>query len=187
MARRLTDLDVSRRRRETARMLASLLLVWSAVLGVYFLLGPAGHAGWTAAGVVVVGGLLFLASLTVQVRRIVAAEVPLLRAAQALGSAVVLFLALFASVYLSLPSDSFSRHLDHVGALYFTVTVFSTVGFGDITPETDTARMVVAGQMLLNLVIIGVLARVFVGVAQTGLTTSGDSPPGEDEPGSAAG
>jgi hypothetical protein len=38
------------------------------------------------------------------------------------------------------------RLLTRTDALYFTVTVFSTVGFGDITAKTETARLVVTGQ-----------------------------------------
>jgi hypothetical protein len=41
--------------------------------------------------------------------------------------------------------------MDKVGAMYFTVTVFSTVGFGDITAKTDLARTLVTVQMLVNL------------------------------------
>jgi hypothetical protein len=44
----------------------------------------------------------------------------------------------FAAVYLSLSESSdthFSEPLNHTGALYLVITVFSTVGFGDITPE----------------------------------------------------
>ena len=32
---------------------------------------------------------------------------------------------------------SFTQPLDHTTALYFTVTVFATVGFGDIVAATD--------------------------------------------------
>ncbi|TIC87741.1 two pore domain potassium channel family protein [Nocardioides sp. GY 10113] len=169
MARRLAELEASRRWREVATTTLTLLVTWSALLGVYFLIGPAGHAAWTAVGVLVVGAVIFAMSVTRQLRRVVAADLPELRAIQALGTIVILFLVLFASAYLTLSDGSFSRPLDHVGALYFAVTVFSTVGFGDITPETDLARIVVAVQMLLDLVLIGVIVRTFVSAAKRGL------------------
>ena len=40
-------------------------------------------------------------------------------------------------MYLSLSHASpaaFSERLDHTGAMYLSMTIFSTVGFGDITP-----------------------------------------------------
>jgi hypothetical protein len=47
---------------------------------------------------------------------------------------------------------NFSTHaLTRTDALYFTVTVFSTVGFGDITAASQSARLVVTAQMLLDL------------------------------------
>jgi voltage-gated potassium channel len=39
--------------------------------------------------------------------------------------------------------------MTHTDALYFTVTVFATVGFGDITARTDTARLLVTVQITL--------------------------------------
>ena len=62
---------------------------------------------------------------------------------EALGVVIALFLALFASIYLAMCHESvktFTQQLDHIRALYFTVNIFSTVGFGDITPRTDAAR-----------------------------------------------
>ncbi len=69
----------------------------------------------------------------------------------------MLFLVLFSGVYLALShnTSAFTQSLDHTRALYFTISVFSTVGFGDITPRTDTARLIVSAQMLLDLVVIG--------------------------------
>ena len=53
--------------------------------------------------------------------------------------------------------------------MYFTVTVFSTVGFGDITAKTDLARTLVTVQMLVNLVVIGLVAKVIFGAVDTGV------------------
>ncbi len=47
--------------------------------------------------------------------------------------------------------------------------MFSTVGFGDITPRTDPARIVVSVQMILDLIIIGGVVRVLFNAAQTRL------------------
>jgi hypothetical protein len=56
-----------------------------------------------------------------------------------------------------------------MGALYFTVTVFSTVGFGDITAKTDGARALVSVQMILDLILIASVARLLVTAARTSL------------------
>jgi ion channel len=53
-----------------------------------------------------------------------------------------LFLLLFASAYVvmgAVSASNFSRTMTHTNALYFTVTVFASVGFGDITPKTGVA------------------------------------------------
>jgi voltage-gated potassium channel len=65
--------------------------------------------------------------------------------------------------------SSFSEPLDHTRALYFTITVLSTVGFGDITPRTDPTRIMVSIQMLLDLVLIGVVVRVIFSAARISL------------------
>ena len=46
------------------------------------------------------------------------------------------------------------------------VTVFTTVGFGDITPKTEAARLVVTGQMIADLLILGIAIKVIVGAVQ---------------------
>jgi voltage-gated potassium channel len=44
--------------------------------------------------------------------------------------------------------------------------VFATVGFGDITATTEAARLVVTGQMIIDLIIIGIGAKIILGGAQ---------------------
>lgn len=73
---------------------------------------------------------------------------------------------LFASVYVvlsTISASNFTEPLTHTDALYFTVTVFSTVGFGDITAKSEAARLVVTSQMIADLLIIGLGLRVIVG------------------------
>lgn len=67
-----------------------------------------------------------------------------------------------------LAPDSFSIPLTRTDALYFTTTVFSTVGFGDITAKTETARLVVTGQMFTDLVFLGVGIRIITGAVTRG-------------------
>ena len=50
-------------------------------------------------------------------------------------------------------------------ALYFTVSVFATVGFGDIAPVSQAARVVLV-RTVANLVVIGLLVRVLTGAVR---------------------
>jgi len=174
--RRLSELERGERRRAWLRTGAVLALAWVALITVYYLVPagvvPAHQRGTDAFVHLGVGTVLFAAVLAWQARQIVGAELPELRAVQALGVVIPLFLVLFAAFYLSLSNataHTFSEQLDHTRAIYFTITVFSTVGFGDITPQTDLARIVVSIQMLLDLVIIGAVVRMILNAAQAGL------------------
>jgi hypothetical protein len=91
------------------------------------------------------------------------------QAVQALGLLIPFFLVLFASFYLSLATfatRNFSQPLDHTDSLYFTVTVFATVGFGDIVPLTTLARLITSVQMLLDLVVLGGVVRIVIFAAR---------------------
>jgi voltage-gated potassium channel len=83
---------------------------------------------------------------------------------------IPLFLLTFAGLYLSLSAAStgrFSEPLNHTGALYLAITFFSTVGFGDITPQDDLARIATSVQMLLDLVVIGAVVRLLTTAAKS--------------------
>jgi len=79
---------------------------------------------------------------------------------------------------------SFTEPLTRTDALYFTVTVFSTVGFGDITAKSETARVVLIVQMLADLAFLGAGIRVLLGAVQRG---RGQGPGTGDDTGPAAG
>jgi hypothetical protein len=115
-----------------------------------------------------------VATVAWQVRAIVRAAHPAVRATQALATVVPLFLVVFAATYFILGFQdpaTFSEPLSRTDALYFTVTVFSTVGFGDITPDSETVRLIVAAQMLIDLVVLGLGIQVILGAVKRGRDT----------------
>jgi len=172
---RLADLDAGQRRRAIARCVATIVVVWVVIVGAYYVLPIARES--ELRGVLRVGAdvALIAAVFTWQVRRISRAELPELRAVEALGIVIALFLVLFSGIYLALSHNqhAFTNNLDQTRALYFTISVFSTVGFGDITPRTDTARLVVSAQMLLDLVVIGAVVRLIFNAARSRVTLRG--------------
>ncbi len=117
-------------------------------------------------------------------RRIMTDDYPQLRAAQVAVLTISLYLFGFAALYLSMSTinpDYFTEPLSHTGAFYFTVAITSTVGFGDITPTNDLARIVVTAQMILNIVLIGVGIRAFLALgkmqASHNKTSASSKPP----------
>jgi voltage-gated potassium channel len=143
----------------------------AALVVIYYLL-PLNHASTGAAVTMLVIGLVILITMVVfQVRSIIASPFPGLRALEALATSVPLFLLLFAATYVvmaTMSASNFSQPVTRTSALYFTVTVFSTVGFGDITPKTEAAQLAVTVQMITDLIILGLGARVIVGAVTRG-------------------
>jgi hypothetical protein len=71
--------------------------------------------------------------------------------------------------------QSFSEPLGRLDSLYFTVTVFATVGFGDIVPVTSPARAITTVQMVGDLVLVGLVAQVIVGAVRRGMQRRDES------------
>jgi len=147
-------------------------LASTAVLVTIYYLLPLDHsARWVAVTMLVIGLVVLIGLIAFQVRVIIKSPFPGLRALEALATSIPLFLLLFASTYVviaAMSHSNFSQPMTHTNALYFAVTVFSTVGFGDITATTQAARLVVTGQMLADIVIVGLGARVIVGAVTRG-------------------
>ena len=141
----------------------------TALLLAYFLIPVAHRQHESPALRLVLALAIFVAVVANEVRLITVHERPLLRAGVAMATVIPLFLVLFAWIYLTMSQTNPSyftgspHPLDRQSALYFAVTVFSTVGFGDITPRTDLARMVVTVQMLADLAVIAVVIRLIFG------------------------
>lgn len=176
--KRLGELERSRRFRAVLASVAWVVTSWVVLFGGYYLapsrLPSTGTGLLAGLGALVV----FTMALVWQLRRVLRSEVPQLRAIEALNALVVLFLVLFASAYASMSATdpaSFTQEMDRADAMYFTVTVFTTVGFGDITAVSTAARTVVTLQMILDLVVIAVLARFVVFAAKVSLRRSDDA------------
>jgi voltage-gated potassium channel len=154
----------TRRRIIAWATLRSLLNATILVVAYYVL--PLDQPLGTSAVVRVLIGLLVFAGVTGwQLRTIIGSPFPAVKAAEVLGLAFPFFLLIFASTYFVMErtsAASFTQPMTRTDALYFTVTVFSTVGFGDITPKSEAARIVLIFQMLGDLAVLGVGIRLLL-------------------------
>jgi voltage-gated potassium channel len=112
-----------------------------------------------------VGLVVVVAVLFWQIRAVTRSAYPTMRAVEAVATCIPLLILIFASAYVTIAdnvTDSFSEDLSRLDAVYFTVTVLATVGFGDISPRSEVARGLVTAQMLVDLVLVGLVAKVLV-------------------------
>jgi len=142
----------------------------------------AGVLVWLVVGLVGLG-----AALVWQVRAILASDTPRLRAAEAAAVGLPFLVLLYASAYAALSIGdpaSFTQRLGRTDALYFAMTVFATVGFGDIAPVTEFARLLTTTQMVVGLIAVGVVAKLLFGAVQVAVgrraARGGPPPPGGD-------
>jgi voltage-gated potassium channel len=155
--------------------------VWHAMLvsaayvvglgAAYSILPLDGHLRGRGYGLLSVALVVIVACMALQLRAILRSRSPGVRGVQALITLLTVLLLSFAAIYVILSHSSpgsFNETLNHVDGLYFTVTVFATVGFGDIVAVSNTARIIVTTQMLLNLAVLGVGVRVIVGAVKLG-------------------
>jgi hypothetical protein len=161
----LGNLDLRADAGQIARVAVTCVLTVAAILVAYYVI-PLDDLGRDGAVVRIVGGLaLIVVVLGFQLRGIITADHPVGRTAQGFALVIPLVLVIFAGAYLSLAeydADAFSEELDHTGALYFAVTTATTVGYGDITADTDRARVLVMVQMLSNVFLLGVAVRLML-------------------------
>ncbi|MGP4051896.1 potassium channel family protein [Streptomyces sp. 2A115] len=178
-------LHVPRRRLLLSVARSSVTVVLLVV--VYYLVPLDQGLGIGTAIALAVSLALFAGMVAWQIRTITRSVYPRLRAIETLATAGPIFLIIFSAAYVLLSknqADPFSETLGRTDALYFTVTVFATVGFGDITPVTGTARVLTMVQMLVDVILVGVVARILLGavrVAEEARPASSGEPPGSED------
>jgi hypothetical protein len=162
---------VAKRRRLIAGRLVRGLALVGAFTALYFAL-PLDRLDDTPLWLILTIGVVTLAVVTAyQVVAILRATYPALRAVEALTIIGPLFLYLFAAVYYTMsradPATFNLSGLTRTDTLYFTITTFATVGYGDIVATSQSARVLVMVQMILDLIVLGAVVRIFVGAVQS--------------------
>ncbi|WP_200953244.1 potassium channel family protein [Agromyces sp. Root81] len=170
-----SDMSRAERRRFILRGLLQALIMTVMLVALYFLAPLTWIDGVPISVVLVLAPLVLVAASWWQIRAILRSPQPGRRGIVALAVIVPLYLLLFAATYFLMARDdpaSFSTDpLSRVDTLYFTVTVFSTVGFGDISPASESARVLAMIQMILNLVVLGAGVRLLTAAVQRGRAT----------------
>lgn len=160
------------RRRVLVRSALRILGIALGMLVLYAVVPVPGSSGAAALVGMVAGLVFFLVLVGWQLHTIVRAEHPVLRAVEVVVFALPMLVVIFAFTFLTISRadpQSFSEDLGRADALYFTVSTLATVGFGDITPTSAGARMVVTFQMLFDLALLAALVRLVVLATRTGL------------------
>src|SRR3954453_16438384 len=142
-----------------------LIVVLVVMLAVY-LVAPWDRRMDLSAGALLVGWLVVLVLVVVlDVLAVLRSRYPWRRAAEGAVLSVLVLLLPFASAYVLMEQadpGSFTQSLTRIDGLYFAVTVFSTVGFGDIAPVSEVARVVVTVQIIIDLLLVGIIVKVLV-------------------------
>ncbi|MFC4787209.1 potassium channel family protein [Nocardioides sp. MAHUQ-72] len=163
------------RRQALVSLVRSLLVAFGIVAAYAFL--PMSRMNGVSMLTLATGLALVAALVVWHIREIRRSSHPRLRAVEALATTVVLFLTIFSTTYYLMSDSSpgsFNEPLNRLDSAYFTVTVFATVGFGDITATTQSTRAVVIVQMLGDLALIGIVARILVSAVGDALGRQAD-------------
>ena len=165
------ELTKAQRRTLAIRLVVRSLLV-AILLFVAYYLAPMNRPERSGVITLIVGFVALALVLGWQIRAITGSPYPRLRAFETLTIGIPLLLLVFASAYYLIQNadpTSFTQPLSKTDALYFTITVFSTVGFGDITAKNEVARILVSIQMMFDLAVFGLVAKLIFGAVEVAL------------------
>lgn len=139
--------------------LGLLALEVVALVAVYFLLPLEGSIGLRLAAYAA-GLALVILVVARQLRRHLRSRDADIRV-DSLALAIVLAILLFALTYYTVDTaepGEFSGLKTRIDALYFSLTVATTTGFGDVSAQGQLARILVSVQLVFNIVILATAA-----------------------------
>jgi voltage-gated potassium channel len=151
----------------TLRTLATIAIV----VALYYLLPMDRSMDDAAAAGLALGVVALVAIVALQVWTISRSKYPTARGIEALAFTIPLYVLLFATTYYLMARaqpTAFSAPITRTDAMYFSSTIFTTVGFGDITAKSETARLIVTLQMMLDLVALGLAVRLVLNAIKLG-------------------
>jgi voltage-gated potassium channel len=152
-------------RRNIVMTVVRTLVIVTGLITAYYL---APLTGGSTLGIVLrsLGGFAIVVALLLwEVRMLLYTDEPARRIVPGLLFLVPLVIIVFAMTYLLLSHEdprSFNEHLDHTGSLYFAMTTITTIGYGDIRPVSEPARIIVMVQMLAGFSILAIVSRLVV-------------------------
>lgn len=144
------------------------------MLGIYALV-PEPTEAWTPLQFTIFGTIaaaVFFGVMVTAISRLATAQRPLLAGLCFTVVLSTILVLAYAWLYVSLSVSDvghFSEPLTKASSVYFTVTVLSTVGFGDITPVGDIARVVVTSQMVVGFTVITLAIRALTTTTQAAI------------------
>jgi voltage-gated potassium channel len=137
----------------------------AAITVVYYLLPEPGRmreASWGA--MFGLGTAALGAAILLSIRRLLRVDVEQRTTALiVLLCITVLFFSYMDAVVAEIPGQFYDMH-NKTDAVYFSVSTLATVGFGDVHPSGQLARIAVTLQIIFNLVFIGSAAATVAGL-----------------------
>lgn len=143
-----------------------LVLLTAAYYALPLRLSPGDPASLVRLGISTVALALLLLVLRRQVERSRRAQSPRFLRIQWLLTTLYLLILAFAAAYAYIAfynPEQFVGITDRTDALYFSVTLVATVGFGDVHASGTPAQLLVTVQMLFNLIYLGTALRLLTG------------------------
>ncbi|MFE0516789.1 potassium channel family protein [Streptomyces sp. NPDC058964] len=172
------------RRRAALLVVVRTFLITAALVTVYYLIPLRERTTVETSVLLMVGVVAVGVVFTWEVWAIVRSPHPRLKAIEALVTTLALFLVLFASSYYVLDGvspGSFNEPLTRTDALYFTLTTFATVGYGDVFAVSEPGRVMVMLQICCGLLLAGFAVRILTSAIERGLRRRREPPPGQGD------
>jgi hypothetical protein len=133
------------------------------LIATYYLIPMTGQVWWLGFVLGPVAAVVLVPLAFRNARRILTGKHPLAEVVRALAVVVAVLVLGFAASYYALEHhwpgevDGLRTKTD---AMYFSITTVATVGYGDIHPTGQLARLIASVHMLANVVLIGVSVRL---------------------------
>jgi voltage-gated potassium channel len=71
--------------------------------------------------------------------------------------AVIIIFFIYGCIYSVLGENHLNNYVSVIDGFYFSMTTLSTTGYGDITPKTAIAKIIIMTQQFLTIMIMSIL------------------------------